>query len=274
MNFIKGKFSALKSGISNIFSSIKRLASNIWNNIWGTIKEIASNIWNFVTDKFDSMKDKVGNIFDSIYSTAKSIFNNIKDAITDPIDKAVGVVKRLVGKIKSAMDFNFKLPKLKMPHIDVDMRKNSFGIPYPDFDVSWYAKGGVFNGSSVIGVGEEPGVSEAVIPLKSSVLGKIGSMIASTMQNGSLNTMANFDPSTLFSTFERGISNFSNGFVGNGIDSLYGEQQNGGQTVIKLNPTINMNVKDAFDTKKHGKEIANNMYSEISRGLTKRGINR
>ena len=59
------------------------------------------------------------------------------------------------------------IPKPKLPHITVTTKTKKIGnisIPYPDFDINWYAQGAVFSGPSVIGVGEAG--AEAVLPLE------------------------------------------------------------------------------------------------------------
>ena len=46
------------------------------------------------------------------------------------------------------------IPKPKVPKIDVSYI-NRGGVSVPDYNVSWYDKGGVFYGPSIIGVGEK-----------------------------------------------------------------------------------------------------------------------
>ena len=59
-----------------------------------------------------------------------------------------------------------EIPKPKLPHVKVNWRSVGVGdakVKIPDFDLNWYAKGGIFARPSVIGVGEAG--TEAVIPL-------------------------------------------------------------------------------------------------------------
>ena len=55
--------------------------------------------------------------------------------------------------------------------------------------ISWYARGGVFNGPSVIGVGEAG--TEAVVPLRGSDMRPFAAAIADQMGNGKGDTSIN-----------------------------------------------------------------------------------
>ncbi|MFS0776088.1 phage tail tape measure protein [Neobacillus sp. 3P2-tot-E-2] len=112
----------------------------LWKN-WDTITEKASDLWLILQDKF-----------------AK-----IKKAITNPIEDAKDTVMGLVDRIKGAFDFKWKLPDLKLPHVSVDMKENKWGIPYPDFDVKWYANGGFFDKPELAVLGDAG--QEAAVPL-------------------------------------------------------------------------------------------------------------
>lgn len=179
LNSIKSTFSSIwnsiKSTVTTIVNAIKSAITTAWNaiksvtsSVFNAIKSTASSVWNSikstVTSVVDGIKNSVSSAFNSIKNTVSSVWNSIKSTISNAITGAWDVVRSMVSKIKGAFNFEWKLPKFKLPHISVNMKKNSWGIPYPDFDVSWYAKGGVFDGASVIGVGEAG--KEAVIPLE------------------------------------------------------------------------------------------------------------
>lgn len=197
-NFIKQIFTSSISNIRNIvttgFNAVKSSISSILNGA----KSIVSSI-------FSGMRNGISSTVSSIRSTVSSTFQNVRNAIINPIQAAHDKVIGIIDRIKSAFaNMKITIPKPKLPKVNVSMGSKEVAgvsIPFPQFDVSWFKKGGVFGGPSVIGVGEEPGVSEAVIPLKPSVLSKIGQGIAATMgeagASGAIELTVNLDGYTI-----------------------------------------------------------------------------
>ena len=103
-------------------------------------------------------------------------FNLIKDGISTAIETAKDIVKKAIDKIKGFFDFEWSLPKLKMPHFSIKGKFSLMPPSVPKIGVDWYKEGGIFNKPSIIGVGEAG--SEAVLPidrlkdLMGSVVGK------------------------------------------------------------------------------------------------------
>lgn len=158
-------FTNMFSNVTNIFGMLRTFGASIWNAISQAILGTARNIWNGVSSTFTNLFSSVKGVFNNIFNTAKSVFNNVKNAITNPIETAKNAVKGAVDKIKGFFS-NFKV-KIPMPHFNFTAEKKSiFGIevPIPKFSVNWYATGGLFDGPSVVGVGEAG--PEAVVPLQ------------------------------------------------------------------------------------------------------------
>ena len=80
------------------------------------------------------------------------------------LNAVVDFVKIQVAKIKGFFDgLSIKLPHIKLPHFKI---QGSFSLnppKVPKLGVDWYAKGGIFNSPSIIGVGEAG--QEAVLPI-------------------------------------------------------------------------------------------------------------
>lgn len=179
---------ALYKNWDTIKAKAKEIAENLsakWNEIKNNISEAVRNMLTAVKEKFDSIKSTikekiesardtvktaVDNIKSSISSAASSAlstvtekFNSIKSTIKSKIESARDTVKSAIEKIKGFFNFSWSLPHLKMPHpyIEGEFSLNPPSVPH--FGIDWYAKGGVFDAPSVIGVGEAG--SEAVVPL-------------------------------------------------------------------------------------------------------------
>ena len=158
----------LKNNISNIFNAIKANVVSIWNAIKTTI----SNVWNAIKTKVSStvngIKNTVTTVFNAVKSAVSTTWNKIKESITKPIKKAKDIVKSAIDKIKSIVNnAHLSLPHFKLPHFKIGKGTLPWGIggkgTPPSISVDWYAKGGIFDGASLIGVGEKG--PEAVIPL-------------------------------------------------------------------------------------------------------------
>ena len=190
-NACKTVFNAIKNLIQTIWNGIKNTTSNIWNgvkstvsNIWNGIKGTASNI-------FNGIKSTVSNVWNGIKSKTTSTWNSIKNAIMTPINAAKDAVQKAIDKMKSAFNFSWSLPKLKLPHVSISGKFSINPPSVPKFGISWYSKGAIFKRPTVMGgmgIGDKHnGIgsnAEAILPIN-----KLPQLLGLDKQNntGSLN---------------------------------------------------------------------------------------
>ena len=107
----------------------------------------------------------------------QNMFANMKLTIPTPktnnLQSVSQVISSWIKTWKGQMDFSWNLPSLHghLPVISVSMHTASSSdgkttVSYPELNVSgfkWFAKGGIFDSPSIIGVGESG--AEAVVPL-------------------------------------------------------------------------------------------------------------
>lgn len=164
---VVNKFNEIKEGIANKIQAVK-------DNITNKFTEIKTN----ATNKVNELKTNIANKF-----------SEIKEKITAPVENAKNKVKEIVDKIKGFFNFQWSLPKLKVPKFSItpsgwsvgDLLKGSI----PKLSVAWNARGGIFDkptlfgyGNSLQGLGENG--AEAVVPLEKNTqwLDKIADRLA------------------------------------------------------------------------------------------------
>lgn len=184
---------------------IKAKAKALWTSIKTTFAGIKASI----TSAINSVKSYLTSAWSSIKSTASSAWNKVKEAITSPIKKARDTVKGIIDKIKGYFPINVGnlMSNIKLPHFSLKWSSKDFGplgtLKYPtgiNFD-GWWAKGGIFDSPSIIGVGEAG--PEAVVPLN-KLWDKLDKMGETSGQNVVININGyNKDPRELAMEIKR-----------------------------------------------------------------------
>ena len=169
----------IKEFFSKLWEAIKNVAGKAWEGIKQTVVGLVVGI-----------KDGIIGAFKKIGEVLKTIITTWYSVITWPFRKAWEVIKKIAKKIKDVFNFDFKLPKIKLPHFKIkpkgwklsDLLEGSI----PSLGIDWYAKGGIFRSPSVIGVGEKG--PEAVLPIEKlqEMLGAMADSIVSGMSTAML----------------------------------------------------------------------------------------
>ena len=173
---------------ADAWASIKASTSAAWDNIKTYLGQTWSSMQTNIGNALTNIRNIVTNAWNNLRSTTQTVWGNIKKAITGPIESAKTTVLGIIDTIKNAFaNMRITIPKPKLPHISVSTKTKKIGnisIPYPDFDINWYAQGAVFSGPSVIGVGEAG--AEAVLPLERNTgwMDTLAAKIATSIPGG------------------------------------------------------------------------------------------
>lgn len=168
--------------ITSAYTSVKSFFSQICTAISGKVSQAKS----IVMAGFNLVKTNIITPITSAYSSVKSVFTNIYNAISSKITSAKNTVKSAIDAIKGFFNFSWKLPDLKLPHVNISGKFSINPPSVPKFSIKWYKDGAIFDKPTLFqtmhgwkGVGEAG--PEAVAPL-SKLMGYVEESVNRAMQ--------------------------------------------------------------------------------------------
>ena len=187
--FMQNMGATLIENIPVILSAIWNAAPTVLAAIGDIGAAIVQNIVNLLPTIADLGFQAISGLATGMGGAALGLVQKAMDAIRkameEPIQNAKNTINGVIEKIKGFFPINIGriLDNISLPRISVDGGEAPYGLMGrgypPSFDISWNAKGGIFDGASIIGVGEAG--PEAVIPLSSDRMRPFARAIAEEM---------------------------------------------------------------------------------------------
>ena len=166
-----GKLTDIKKKFSE---KTKDIRSN-WSEKFADIKNTATNMMqaakSSVAQKLNDIKSDFSSKLNNAKSTVSSIMENIRKKFSEKMDAAKDVVSSAIEKIKNFFNFEWELPKIKLPHFKITGSFSLAPPSVPSLGVEWYKTGGIMTRPTIFGIngnrlmaGGEAG-KEAILPL-------------------------------------------------------------------------------------------------------------
>lgn len=200
------------------YSAIQTTAAEGMDAIVAATESGATNAQTVFENAIVEIQTAVESGLTAAQSTAESIFTAIADTIQSEMDRAIQTVQDSVIAMRSAMNFTWKLPDLKMPHVSITGKFEIDPPQAPNFSVQWYREGGILNGPQIFGrsgstlLGGGEAGKEAVLPL-SLLWDNMQTIMGDTMMqyaNATHNTVANYPTSQEFTNAAENLTSVMN----------------------------------------------------------------
>lgn len=182
-----------KEIITNVLNVIKSIIQTVWNGIKAFLTPILNGIKTVFTTVFNAIKTVVSTVMNAlktvisvpmnaIKTTVSAILNGIKNLFTSIFNGIKTHVSGVVNWLKGIFNFNWSLPKIKLPHFS---KSGSFSLnppSVPSFSIKWYKKAMeepyMFTKPTVFGLKGAGEAGDEMMYGRSNLMNDIGHVVA------------------------------------------------------------------------------------------------
>lgn len=141
---MKTGWEKVKSGVSNVMGAIKSNVQQRLDNVREAFVENGGGIKGAVAAGLEAVKQYYGAAFDALNALTGGRLAAIKEKFEAVFNSVKSVVKSAIDYIKGLFNFNWTLPKIKLPHFEISPPGWVFGDlmkgKIPKLSVEWYKK--------------------------------------------------------------------------------------------------------------------------------------
>lgn len=177
ISFVDSIFPGFERTVGNVITG----AQTFFQDPFGSLQRATSTAVGFIDQNFPGVTDTVSGVISTVQGFFQDPFAPLRNAINDIINWW-------------SNNFRFpeiQWPRISLPHFYISPAGWQLGDllqgQIPSVGINWYAKGGVFNGPSVIGLGEAG--PEAVIPLSGPNMAPFADEIAKNLSSDTSETI-------------------------------------------------------------------------------------
>lgn len=177
--------SAVSTALGTMDTDTKDVMGKVMTTIqsyWSSVLINTNQIWEKASGKVDTETGKMLTYAENNMSSVARVFSSIRRTIDGNFSGLYSVGKNAMNDFKRGIESVY----IRTPHIEMNYTDWQEGNTHKyrwNSNVKWFAKGGLFNGAQVIGVGEAG--SEAVLPLENPrTMKKIADSIVSSSDGG------------------------------------------------------------------------------------------
>ncbi len=161
-NVIKPAWDALSEAVGVVGSTISDVWNNVISPVVSTVGGVIAGVWTeTIKPAWEGLLGSLGIIsqsFNEFLGVVTDIWGQIRDAIVSPVQTAEAWLGEIVDRLKGLFNFEWSLPKMKMPHFTVEWVDIAGILSLPSITVEWYRKAYdnpyMFTSPTVMGFGD------------------------------------------------------------------------------------------------------------------------